>query len=405
MKRLLLTAAAAVLIFSAVPPTYSYAENNPDSLQLVCKVENKQVCITECRSSNIAKLVIPEKYEGLPVTAIGKNAFLGNTGITSCVIPDSVKSIDEWAFAACPNLSSVSIGSGVSMISDYAFTTCPKLTSFAVSKDNPDYTAVNSCLYNKSGDTLIAYAGDSNASVSDNTKTIGRAAFFGRENIVSVSLPDGLTAIGDTAFSGCLSLKTADIPDSVKKLGSGCFMSCTSLQSVKLGKSLTAIPKNSFHSCSSLTTVNFSDSVNAVENDAFFSCSALSGIFIPPTVKTIGSDAFGKRYDIRGDSTVNITDFIIIGEAGSAAEEYAGTQGITFTIPSFSRGDVNGDRHVDAVDASAVLKEYALRSAGKKSEFTDVQSAAADWNGDKKLDSVDASAILAAYVKQQTLYR
>lgn len=52
-------------------------------------------------------VVIPNAYEGLPVTSIGKNAFLGCTGLTSMVIGDGVTFIGESAFSGCVDLTKV----------------------------------------------------------------------------------------------------------------------------------------------------------------------------------------------------------------------------------------------------------------------------------------------------------
>lgn len=60
-------------------------------------------------------------------------------------------------------------------------------------------------------------------------------------------------------------------------------------------------------------------------------------------------------------------------------------------------GDVNGDRLVTAVDASAILTEYASVSAGKAHSFSQAQMIAADVNKDGITDAVDASAILRYY--------
>ncbi len=60
-------------------------------------------------------------------------------------------------------------------------------------------------------------------------------------------------------------------------------------------------------------------------------------------------------------------------------------------------GDVNNNGFIDAVDASAILKEYATLSAKKDSTMTKEQTAAADINGDKIIDAVDASGVLAFY--------
>ncbi|WP_295077330.1 dockerin type I domain-containing protein [Ruminococcus sp.] len=63
----------------------------------------------------------------------------------------------------------------------------------------------------------------------------------------------------------------------------------------------------------------------------------------------------------------------------------------------FSTGDVNGDGFVDAVDASAVLAEYAQISAELPESFSPAQKSAADVNNDGFNDAVDASQILSYY--------
>ena len=52
-------------------------------------------------------VVIPDTYEGLPVTSIGNWAFEGCTSLTSVTIPDSVTSIEDYAFNRCHKLIEV----------------------------------------------------------------------------------------------------------------------------------------------------------------------------------------------------------------------------------------------------------------------------------------------------------
>src|SRR5215468_163712 len=63
---------------------------------------------------------IPSQIHGLPVTAIGGNAFIDHT-ITSVTIPNSVTSIGGYAFYGCFNLASVTIPNSVTSIGDWAF--------------------------------------------------------------------------------------------------------------------------------------------------------------------------------------------------------------------------------------------------------------------------------------------
>ena len=58
---------------------------------------------------------------------------------------------------------------------------------------------------------------------------------------------------------------------------------------------------------------------------------------------------------------------------------------------------MNNDKHIDSVDASKVLAEYALLSSGKNGNFGEKENKAADVDQNGKTDSVDASKILAYY--------
>ncbi len=74
------------------------------------------------------EVIIPETYEGLPVTQIAYGAF-GNTKITSVFIPASVRSIRHKAFMCCSDLESVVIAENslLSEVEDSVFMGCTRL--------------------------------------------------------------------------------------------------------------------------------------------------------------------------------------------------------------------------------------------------------------------------------------
>ncbi|MBR1429656.1 GDSL-type esterase/lipase family protein [Ruminococcus sp.] len=72
--------------------------------------------------------------------------------------------------------------------------------------------------------------------------------------------------------------------------------------------------------------------------------------------------------------------------------------------PKIPKGDVNNSGKIDAVDASAVLSEYAkLSGSSGKGEFNAEQTKAADVDDNGKVDAVDASKILSYYAYISTV--
>lgn len=51
------------------------------------------------------EVTIPDQVESCPVIGIGKKAFLSNKMIKQITLPDSIRHIDDWAFAYCTKLN------------------------------------------------------------------------------------------------------------------------------------------------------------------------------------------------------------------------------------------------------------------------------------------------------------
>jgi len=75
---------------------------------------------------------------------------------------------------------------------------------------------------------------------------------------------------------------------------------------------------------------------------------------------------------------------------------------LTVVALEYALGDVDGNKTINAVDASYVLEDYARTSTGKSSNFNDAQKKAADVNNDKNINAVDASYILSYYAYAST---
>ena len=166
---------------------------------------------------SLTSVVIPES-----VTSIGDGAFAGGAGPTSIEIPDSVTSIGDRAFSGCSGLTSIDIPDSVTSIGDSAFERCSAL-----------------------------------------------------ENVV---IGNSVTSIGDSAFAGCSGLTSIDIPDSVTNIGDYAFERCSALENVVIGNSVTSIGSHAFEGCSGLTSIDIPDSVTSIGSYAFEDCFVLTSV-------------------------------------------------------------------------------------------------------------------------------
>ncbi|WP_295079401.1 transglutaminase domain-containing protein [Ruminococcus sp.] len=85
-----------------------------------------------------------------------------------------------------------------------------------------------------------------------------------------------------------------------------------------------------------------------------------------------------------------------------ASEEFAAAYPIAkeaYKAPEYSQGDINGDKLINAVDASLILAEYARSSTGCFSSFSTSQSGYADVDSNGIIDAVDASIVLSYYTQ------
>lgn len=119
------------------------------------------------------------------------------------------------------------------------------------------------------------------------------------------------------------------------------------------------------------------------------------------TVITTTTTASVKKTTTTTSTTKSITSSTQASTTNTAAEP-----AITTTSPDISTtvklGDVNTDGSVDALDASMVLSDYAMKATGHESIFNAEQSKAADLNSDGAVDALDASLILSYYAYKAT---
>lgn len=173
-----------------------------------CKEENGSITLTKLiNKDDFSTLILPESFNGMPITKIGAEVFKGFTfdandslyrGLRSITFPETVVSVGESAFERCSSLSVTFKG---------------KITE------------------------------------------LGESAFFEAGIMSQITLGEGLKTIPFRAFSSC-PITNVIIPDSVESIGENAFELSVYLQTAVVPKGAT-VEDSAFRSCESLRTVFF----------------------------------------------------------------------------------------------------------------------------------------------------
>ena len=152
-------------------------------------------------------------------------------GCKSTTIPNSVTSINAFAFRGCYGLTSIFIPKNVTSIGLSVFADCSALASIIVEEGNPVYDSRSNCnaIIETASNTLIE--GCNTTIIPNDIKAIYHSAFNGRGGLTSVIIPAGVTSIGTWAFCGT-GLTSLTIPASVTSIEDDAFSYCYHLTDV-----------------------------------------------------------------------------------------------------------------------------------------------------------------------------
>ena len=285
-----------------------------------------------------SQLVIPEG-----VTAINMCSFIGFEGMTSVIIPNTVKTIGQSAFAVCPNLQEVTFGDGVEFIDNYAFEGCQALQAINLPRE---------------------------------LRSIGHFAFYNCKGLTELVLPNSLLTIGNYTFANCQALENVSFGNSLENIGQYAFTNDYSLTEVKLSNSVKSIQTHAFSYCKNLKTVSLGKSMESIGTNAFYEDNELMEMYCkaqtPPSLPSITphlqhntnlyvpikslelykSTLPWKCFehiigqidaDVNGDDEINIADVNTVIDSILSGDNYSDLQ------------DVNGDGEINIADINAII--------------------------------------------------
>ncbi|MFQ9516582.1 MAG: leucine-rich repeat protein [Eubacterium sp.] len=201
-----------------------------------------------------------------------------------------------------------------------------------------------------SADVTMYAAENTTNTLESNSTTKSAVSDFVIENGVltgyngtggNVVIPDTVTEILNDAFYGNDDIISVTIPDTVKKIERESFRFCENLESVSLPANLQSIEIGTFEACNRLKKINLPDTIKSIGAYAFDYCNELQNIVVPKSVTTIGEYAFSNIWNLEsvvipntvtsiGTGAFSTENMKIVGAKGSEAEVYANKNSIGF---------------------------------------------------------------------------
>jgi hypothetical protein len=144
-------------------------------------------------------------------------------------MPDSVSSVERYAFWGCDDLEYVELSSHLTEIPEYSFSNCSNLEELSFPKAVPTFQALPSSNEKlkriicpaeliASASYLYYYSRIEEVTIPNGATSLP-ANMFKYSYVRRVILPDSIESIGADAFSQAYYIENLDLPDSVKSLG------------------------------------------------------------------------------------------------------------------------------------------------------------------------------------------
>ncbi len=207
------------------------------------KIEDGEAIVTGVpNKSTVTKIVIPDEYEGVPVTKIADFSATNLEYVTEFIIGKNVKEIGTWALENNQHIA-----------------------EYIVDENNEYFCSVDGVIYTKDMKTIIFFppAKDGDYKVADGVETIRTKAFYKCSKIASITLPDTVKEIQEKAFFRCEAMATINLPNTLTFIGKDAFTYCYGLTEINIPSSVTQIDEYAFYNCTNLLTVN----IDAKESD------------------------------------------------------------------------------------------------------------------------------------------
>lgn len=258
---------------------------------------------------------------------IGEFAF-ARSKLGSVTIPDGVTQIGYGAFYHCDKLERVSIPDSVETIESFAFAKTPWMERWMHEVGSgSDFLIVGDGI-------LLAYRGErSEVVIPDGVKQIGADVFREHEELTKVLIPDGVTVIGEGAFMDCCALTEVQGMNGVCEIRDRAFAGCP-IRNVHIPASVEKLGLRAFDCIGT----------DKAENEAVvvFDGSSLPELTYSTAATKLYHDSY-RGYSLAGNSIAIVSGNVNTQEHGKGTVLEKGQMGFDGTVCRIEYGP-SGDQ-------------------------------------------------------------
>lgn len=170
---------------------YTSSDFTDDGLKYESYSDSDEITIIGYSGEN-KTVIIPSEIDGKPVTWIVGN-FFDTRRIKHCIIPEGVTGIgndQHWLSRDTTSLETLILPSTLETIGDGAFAECSNL---------------------------------SNITLPEALNSIGHGAFYNCDSLEKIIIPESVVSIGDVVFNHCDNLNSVTISDNLTSIGDTAF--------------------------------------------------------------------------------------------------------------------------------------------------------------------------------------
>ena len=235
--------------------------------------------------SSLTQVTLPDS-----LVLISNSLFSQCTALSNIILPQTLESIDSYAFSQCTSLVKVIIPNTVNYIGNMAFKDCTALDSLYIGT-NLEITPCYDFPFSGCNNIRFIYY---------NAKNAGSPFLNGYYGCTGYSYS---TPVNYSSTQG-YNINTIIIGDSVQFIPPFCFASSTNAE-IEMGANVVSIGNNAFQDCDKLISICLN--VDSIGSGAFANCDRLVSVTLGDSTQTLGNGAFSGCFRLQNINLGGVT--------------------------------------------------------------------------------------------------